>query len=741
MKKIHFAYKNRVLCSLIVSLALIATPLCFTSSMIFLGNALEFTISLRAVLSVVLPIAIVLWLGTALFLMVISQKMYTLFIALFTAFTLLFWLQSTILVWNYGVLDGSQIDWLGMWIPGSIDALIWITVLGASILFHNTLTKHALKFALTLMIIQSAALLVEIKSAPQPPRAHRYHLSESHKFSFSEEKNIIIIILDAFQADVMQEILSDNPEYNQVFDGFTFFRNASSAYSKTYATIPLLLTGEWYENDSPIQQFLEKSFTTSSITNNMMNAGWRVDLFPWAPRTIHLSESLADNIHQKLAPEELMREAGKALDLGLFRSVPHSIKPFFLNNYQLQFSRGFKRVYTFLRYRTKGLFKARHFHYALDFLINLSQHAQVSVQTPAFKMYHLPIPHEPFLLTENLETERLPLTRDGFVRHSVASLEVTRRLIDMLKELAIYDNSMLLVISDHGGGDYAPGVNYTTLPAHLGRPDTNSKSIADKHLESALPLILIKPFGESGALLTSDLPVSLSDIAYTISDEAGFNPQINGCNILKAHSCDNQTRRYLFYEFKSWDKQYLPVLKEYELYGHSWFPQNWYATGNYFRPESVEEPKGMNTLAQEYGRGDVLCFKGTTHKESLLYGWCNPETNGTWSKEKKAALNITFREPVDSAVEVSFYLKAFTAKNHFSAQTVNVIMEGELLDKWVVSSVEQRHTVVVPAQLTVAREQLTFIFDLPDATIAEFDLGLSLDTRNLGICLSRVEIR
>lgn len=741
MKNIFYAIKERLLCSLTISLALIATPLLFTSSTIFFGNALEFTVSLQAVFSVVLPVIIAVWLGMTVLLIAAPKKLYVLLIALFMAVTLLFWLQGNILVWNYGVLDGRPMDWLGMWVPGLIDTLIWIAVIGVSLLFRNLIVKRAVPFSVVVIVIQSVALLGELHSAPEPVSAHYYQIDESHRFLFSEEKNIILVILDAFQADVMQEILLSHPEYNEVFDGFTFYRNAASAYSKTYATMPLLLTGKWYENHIPIQQFLQESFTSSSITTQMIQAGWRVDLFPWVHRTIHFSESVASNITTHIDFQEQIGEAGKLIDLSLFRSIPHFFKPIILNEYQWQFTHTLHTFYSSGKCDTQGPAEARHFHMAIDFIQNLALQAQACQTRPSFKMYHLPVPHEPFLLNENLQLDRLPSTREGFVRHSVASLEVTRRLIEKLKEIEIYDKTTLVIISDHGGGDYSVDINFGTLPDHLGTPQQQWDNIPHRYLQSALPLVLIKPFGATGDLTVSDLPVSLADIPFTIASEAGFDSKTDGINLLAMDSTDNPVRRYLYYDFKGWDKHYLPVMEEYKVTGHSWLPQNWRATGELFAPPE-DTYVSVESLNYEYARGDLLYFQGEAlAQKSLLGGWCKPEPYGTWSTANQATLSIPFKEPLACSLEVSFFFRGFTAQDSFETQNVELLLDQTVLGQWEVCSQYNWYRVTLPDYLAKDRDTLTFTFNLPDATTSPFDHELSIDTRNLGICLSRVKIR
>ena len=79
-------------------------------------------------------------------------------------------------------------------------------------------------------------------------------------FEFSKEQNVIILVLDAFRSDIFQEIIDEDDEYREMFDGFTYYRNAAGGYPHTDASIPLILTGEYYDNSIPRSEFVRTAF-------------------------------------------------------------------------------------------------------------------------------------------------------------------------------------------------------------------------------------------------------------------------------------------------------------------------------------------------------------------------------------------------------------------------------------------------------------------------------------------------
>ncbi|KMQ51500.1 hypothetical protein CHISP_1508 [Chitinispirillum alkaliphilum] len=692
-------------------------------------------------MTLLVPLTVLLTSFLIAVLMIIPGKIYRGLAVFCVALAFLFWLQGNILVWNYGVLDGRQIDWGGKWFLGLIDLSVWFAVLSVAFIFRKQLGKRLLFISVVVILIQSVALYTESGKQSGEISAHSYSLSDSKKFLFSEQKNIILLILDAFQADVMQEILCYRPEYKEVFEDFIFYRNAASAYSKTYATIPLFLTGEWYENQTPIQSFLRESFSNSSITSEMMNDGWRVDLFPWIPRTIYFSEAVASNIVPQISFSEKIEQAGRLLDLSLFRTVPQIFKPFFLNNYQWRITPVVRNGITAFQNREESARRNPHPHPAIDFVQRLSDQASADLSEPSFKMYHLGVPHEPFLLNEELEMERLSSCREGFVRHSIASLEVARRVIEKLKNLEIYDQSMILVVSDHGGGEYRSGINYSNVISQLGEPLRVSGQIPDKHLESALPLIMIKPFNSRGPFEISDAPVSLEDIAHTILKSAGLQSDVRGRNIFDIDVSEDRVRRYMFYEFRGWDRNYLPAMTEYTLSGHSWLPQNWKATGRVFDPAEAEPARVIDIPLERYKFGQVLNFKGAAPSRPYLSeGWCEPEMYGTWSRAEYANIDLPLHHSPERCVSASFHFNAFTAGDLFKSQTVELYLFGEKLTEWQVCSRPAWYRVTIPESIIKGRDTLEFTFVFPDAA-SPADHRIGMDTRNLGVSLSKMVLK
>ena len=63
---------------------------------------------------------------------------------------------------------------------------------------------------------------------------------------------------------MFQELIDDEPELKDVFDGFVYFRNAVSAYRQSYPSIPNMLTGTYFDNSRPMWDYVRQAYLSDS---------------------------------------------------------------------------------------------------------------------------------------------------------------------------------------------------------------------------------------------------------------------------------------------------------------------------------------------------------------------------------------------------------------------------------------------------------------------------------------------
>jgi len=705
------------------------TLLFFGPSYMYYGNILEIPYYYSDMVWIFVAYSLVAAAVISAILLILKGTSHQRAVALVFALGLLFWIQGHILVWDYGVLDGREIIWNDYLLNGIIDSAVWIAVLGVALIKGPSFYKHIAVASVLLLVIQGGGLAAEIHQAPDEPEWKSYVIGydDEAMFEFSKEQNVIILVLDAFRSDIFQEIIDEDDEYREMFDGFTYYRNAAGGYPHTDASIPLILTGEYYDNSIPRSEFVRTAFLNNSIPRVLKENGYRVDLYPLSgmEHTVYFSEETASNTgtkhHSRVDRVTDNRMGATELQqLTLFRYVPHFLK----------------RYFHFMPFiGSSGDEKTPH---DLAFYNTLVSETSTSNETKIFKFYHNVGPHGPLNLNANLQYEDLPFNHTGYKEQAKASLKISGELIEQLKKHDIYDNSMIFVVGDHGALNTGHGVRDTVNADFLDGNISSKDIYRDNRLLVAqgTPLVLAKPFNSKGNLSISDAPISLADIPQTITAELKLSHRFGGKSIFSINESDMRDRKYFRYlshheSAKFVEAGYLLPLEEYSVSGHSWSPYSWESTGRKYLPGV-----GLPPMTRDYVCGTLIKF--TDYLNYQVTGWSGPGNGFTWTDGHNAVLAI---QPENAGSDLIFKITAspYFGGGALDRQRVTVYVNEHCIGEWVVDQPGiQEKTIVIPYNALEGKIQY-IAFELPDAASPK-DLGLSEDERELALAVHSIVI-
>ena len=120
----------------------------------------------------------------------------------------------------------------------------------------------------------------------------------------------------------------------------------------------------------------------------------------------------------------------------------------------------------------------------------------MSLSQPVFRFYHLYAPHSPYQLDEKFNfIGRKPLTREWFKAQTEGALWVLSEMIQVLKDIDVFDDALIIIVGDHGEGEYPVGINYEQdIP-----PRTEGKQGASERIvRGGLPLVMGRTPGSAG---------------------------------------------------------------------------------------------------------------------------------------------------------------------------------------------------------------------------------------------------
>ena len=683
MKKLittWWSNKSNVKLILAPALLIICNLFLFGPATIYSGNISEFNISLIDILkyyAVPGMIILLIFLGIGI---ALSKKYLSLYVALIFGVGVLLWVQGNILVWKYGLLDGQGIDWSQNVWRGWIDGALWIVLLVLACVFSRRVSKIAGLACVVLLSLQlvtlsySAIYKPEIwkeKKLPAPVSAPK------EIFEFSSSKNVIHIMLDAFQSDLFEEIIATDPSYYKSgMDGFTFFREATGAFATTYMSVPATFSGKYYRNHVPMKEFVKRTLNGKTIVNALYGNGYDVDL-------VHIASMYAQGLYSNIyfipmaygGNKRQDEKANSALmmDLALFRLTPHFIKKLIYNNqlWMIQSLFGSQKGSGFIQLSHKA------------FLEDLIANMDVKRQKPVYKFIHLVTTHPPNIMNEDCEFSGkvLPYTREYFLIQDKCALNDIIGFLDRLKSLGIYDTSLIILQADTGVGlpvkkmrNYGPQIKGRCPPNLIG---------------NALPLLVIKPPYSKGPLKISNAQVMLTDIPATISSVLALNDDFPGDSVFQVNPDENRERRYYHYKWRHehWQAEYLPILHEYLIKGSVFDGDSWSIGLRYLQPSLHG-----SFLTRKIGFGTPSASK------FLLDGWSSDEKDSkegltfNWALGNSASIFLSL--PKDEVVVLTANVKTL---KFVKPQRVTIKVDGKEIGMWEIGSAWkwEKHSIVI----------------------------------------------
>jgi hypothetical protein len=455
-----------------------------------------------------------------------------------------------------------------------------------------------------------ALIVVQILSVSQlwisMPKDQSFKQQESNAdtmFLFSKHINVIILVLDTFQSDIFQDIILEDADLIASFDGFTYFRNSLAGSDGTSVSIPNMLTANNYDNTIPYLDFVKKSFLDNSLPKALKDYSFSIDLYPIYKYSVYDDFSSITFSGKKLMDwGAFFKEQAFIIDLALFRSLPHFIKEL-IYNHQQWFLSGLVERYQIAE-NANGTLKdgervssgsynlkySKEFensqkligkNWDAGFINKMIPKSGIIKNTDAFKLYHLNGIHLQLIMNEDVEYDAQIPTRAAMKRQGTGILKIAAIFLERLRQMKVYDNSLIFIVGDHGFGLSAAGINPSPQGANFNKSGPY-KGLFSNFKSAGIPLILVKKINSTGELRISDAPVSLSDIPQTVVEELGLDAKFPGKSMFSVNENEERERIYRAFVGAQENAEYLAPLYEYSVNGFSWDDASWRETGNIY---------------------------------------------------------------------------------------------------------------------------------------------------------------
>ena len=711
------------LITLTVGLSLFLTVFYFTPSNVYFNNINSLPYRYWETLPYLLGVPMVLSFFYALIVHRVKESVLNKILAITVAIAVLFWFQGNFLLRNLELLDGRQWVDENIVLHAIIDITLWTCVILVSFIFSAKVLRFLPLIALVLIIQQSIVLGIAAANVEGRPRwAFDYNFSQAGRFDVSKESNIFIIVLDSYSSIVFDYITSNNEEYKYIFRDFTYFRDAMGGFPTTPASVPFMFAGKQYDNSQNFFEFERDAFEGNSLPRVLKENGYIVNMHSvvWRP---YISPTVYSNVIERSAGIITRSQITSLYDIAFLRQMPSMFKPFFHDRNRVledDMIRGAIRVA----------------ESDLIFFNSLKENMALVHDEKVLKIYPLYGLHQPFVLTEDLSIRNeLRFDEDAMLEAAKAQLKLLSGFFDKLRELNIYDCSIIVILADHGTRRQNDNFIYT-MDASYSNHSFASPGVV-RAIRGADPLFLIKRANEvNPEMVISEAQVQISDLPQTIFYLLGMDIEGPGQSVFSIDPNINRARRFFFYEElrgDNWLRGYFPDMTVFEINGNSRISASWAPTFEVLMPGRVE----VRTPPPLYIFGESVNLNIDDEHTHVVIGIGTSVREDSpdifWSVGNSAAIKIPVNK-TDSSLTIS--LDAWSLFGDY--QRVNLYINNTFVAEWLFYGQASVQTAVIPGDL-ISDGFLRIYMEFPDSE-TPYERQINADTRLLAIYINEMII-
>ena len=469
--------------------------------------------------------------------------------ALFVVFFATY-IQGVYLSTSLPVLTGEPITWDQYLKEDLLTAALWVILETAAIALivkfgTEPVVKWESRISAAIAVMLLAGLLPQMFSNNAFEKKDALITTNDYFDEISSNKNFLILIVDAVDAEELERVLESDEAYREVFRDFTYYSNAASVFPYTRDSIPLILTGQANRNEAAFGRYASDAYNTSPLFERLDGENYDISLYMEEPvwygeRRFPVANDIKNNVVSLYESMDLNMYFRQEMKYILFKYLPYAYK---------QYS------------QIEGLdfgMALEQYSYDDDIVYDhiLKNPELTKTDRNMFQLVHIEGAHLPFDLDGDLH----PVEKGTYTQKVEATVKVIDAWLTRLKENGVYDNSVILIMADHGYYD-------------RGYVESSYDDHGEDILKRFHPALLVKGYGESHELSGSDVPVSHLDMMDAYMELLDGK---KGDEIFRGVDPDRK-RQVIWYEYRNEDH-----MVEYELEGNRFERQDFKPTGRVF---------------------------------------------------------------------------------------------------------------------------------------------------------------
>ena len=599
---------------------------------------------------------------------------------------------------DYGEMDGRAIDWSGFGSWGLINGVVWLVILAVPVVLsyvlkNKKLYRPIINYVSYGLVAMQCITLVVILFTTDLEKNAVYLEKDAEMYQLSSEKNVVVMLFDAFQASYFEQAIEELPEAKETFEGFTFFDNAvgTSLFSEEGGAT--VFAGEQMQADKNlvenVQYIYEESELFPALVQEDYDIRYYINSKMVSPDMIGTIQNLKSDT-TGVNSFDLMK---LMLKITAFRYMPHDLKQNFWFSYE--------EINALNQSEEASKFAAGN-----DFLFYediTSGAVTADLEKKAYRVYYFKGVHPPYNMTENVEyidygDIKNDITyfediRDNemLYEQTLGSVQIMMEFVRELKEQGVYDQTTILITADHGWEN-----RYN-------------------------PMLLIKPENSTGDFVISHAPVSyIEDFVPTVLNAVG-EQYTDQKTVFDYQEGEVRYRKFYIYDnINAADRSYQGI----SVYGT-------YGEADDISSYMLEKDEGE--LKYELGT-EITFTEDGNGRRYFLNGISGVENDFCWSSGESSILRFDIGDVTDDLVARFAFKNVYAGEQHVVVKSGNQL----LLDKTVLAK-EPAVEFNIPKEC-VQDGMVTLEFYYLDAGSPAEDDPTKTDTRVLALAFSQIYI-
>ncbi len=332
------------------------------------------------------------------------------------------------------------------------------------------------------------------------------------------KKNVILLMPDMFQGIAMENIINDSPETIENFTGFTWYRNTLSISRVTNSSMPSLMGGfDYLPNilDKDTSHTIREKMTSAmkSVITKAQDRGFDITMtkFPYTEMEEMEYDVLLprwhkewNNYNTELGINSVKSDNSDLLiESAFLYSSPLVAKAAIYN----------KGNWTKSYFIKTGINENSWIAKSYNFLRLLPHISTTQNDKSNFILLYSFVTHFPWNYvdkTGEIHKDVSPITTNKW------TLETFAEWIKWMKDNNVYDNTMIIIVSDHG----VPWHRYEgEIEIDFPFKNINEDLISKEFMMTLNPVLLVKDFGQKGDMQIDNRFMSNVDVNSIIFDD------------------------------------------------------------------------------------------------------------------------------------------------------------------------------------------------------------------------------